>query len=346
MESKPSSLPFNKRTLSYVALNLLGLFIIYLIRDFITPILGAVIFFVLLQPVMNKLVNEKGWKPGVAAVALMLITFVLILIPTFVFSYLLYSKIAEIAVHPESILHLIQLIDEKFLAITGKELFNDNMIRDLQAKAGQLIPEYLGKAFIILGDIGILYFVLYYMLVHREVLNKEINAYLPFELKNIKLLAGELQSQTLSNTIGVPLIALIQGTAAGIGYWIFGLADPVFWGLVTAFASIIPIAGSTLVWAPSSILIMATGNLWMGLGLIAYGVLVVINIDNIARFIIQKKFADVHPLITVFGVIIGLNLFGLPGLIFGPLMLSYFFLLIKIYRNNYTEASKSAVTGV
>jgi predicted PurR-regulated permease PerM len=177
------------------------------------------------------------------------------------------------------------------------------------------------------------------------VLNKEINAYLPFELKNIKLLAGELQSQTLSNTIGVPLIALIQGTAAGIGYWIFGLADPVFWGLVTAFASIIPIAGSTLVWTPASILIIATGNFWMGLGLIAYGVLVIINIDNIARFIIQKKFADVHPLITVFGVIIGLNLFGLPGLIFGPLMLSYFFLLIKIYRNNYSEETKHEVTG-
>ena len=71
----------------------------------------------------------------------------------------------------------------------------------------------------------------------------------------------------------------------------------------------------------------------------------IINIDNIARFIIQKKFADVHPLITVFGVIIGLNLFGLPGLIFGPLMLSYFFLLIKIYRNNYSEETKHEVTG-
>ena len=72
----------------------------------------------------------------------------------------------------------------------------------------------------------------------------------------------------------------------------------------------------------------------MGLGLAVYGGLVIINIDNIARFTLQKKFADVHPLITVFGVIVGLNLFGIPGLIFGPLMLSYFIIFIKMYRGN------------
>ncbi|MFN3445961.1 MAG: AI-2E family transporter, partial [Bacteroidia bacterium] len=165
----------------------------------------------------------------------------------------------------------------------------------------------------------------------------EVNNYLPFNHDNIKVLAEELESQTLSNSIGVPLIATIQGTAAGIGYWIFGMDEPIFWALITAFASIIPIAGSTLIWAPAAIILMVTDSLWMGLGLAAYGAIVIINIDNIARFTIQKRFADVHPLITVFGVILGLNLFGLPGLIFGPLMLSYFIIFIKMYRSVYVN---------
>jgi predicted PurR-regulated permease PerM len=105
--------------------------------------------------------------------------------------------------------------------------------------------------------------------------------------------------------------------------------------VVTAFLSILPLFGTTIVWVPASIMLVAAGNTWPGLALFAYGSLVVINIDNLARLMIQKKFADVHPVITVFGVLVGLDLFGLPGLIFGPLMLSYFVILVRMYRTVY-----------
>jgi len=84
-------------------------------------------------------------------------------------------------------------------------------------------------------------------------------------------------------------------------------------------------------------LMLSLGKQWQGIATLVYGIVVIGNIDNVMRFVIQKKFADVHPLITVFGVIIGLQLFGLPGLIFGPLMISYFLLGVKIYRKNYVE---------
>jgi predicted PurR-regulated permease PerM len=79
------------------------------------------------------------------------------------------------------------------------------------------------------------------------------------------------------------------------------------------------------------------GNTWPGIGLLIFGVLVIINIDNIARLMIQKKIADVHPVITIFGVIIGLGTFGLPGLVFGPLMLAYFVIFIKMYMKVYRD---------
>lgn len=326
---------FNKRTIAYLALNAFGLFIVYLLSDFITPFLGALIFFVLFRKMMDYMVNQRKWRESTSAILVILLSFVIVLVPVITVSNLLYSKIVQIVSAPESILEPLQQLDAKMIELSGRQLFSPELISTLQSKIGQIIPSFISKIFVVLGNIGMMYFMLYYMLVQRDNMQKEVNNYLPFNHDNIKVLAEELESQTLSNSIGVPLIATIQGTAAGIGYWIFGMEEPIFWAVITAFASIIPIAGSTLVWAPAAIILMATNSLWMGLGLVAYGAIVIINIDNIARFTIQKKFADVHPLITVFGVILGLNLFGIPGLIFGPLMLSYFIIFIKMYRSVY-----------
>ncbi|MBA3706212.1 MAG: AI-2E family transporter, partial [Bacteroidetes bacterium] len=84
---------------------------------------------------------------------------------------------------------------------------------------------------------------------------------------------------------------------------------------------------------------LSVGESWQGIGILIYGALVITNIDNVFRFMIQKKLADIHPLITVFGVIMGLNWFGLPGLIFGPILISYFLIMIKIYRIEYGHKS-------
>ena len=140
---------------------------------------------------------------------------------------------------------------------------------------------------------------------------------------------------TYSNAIIVPLVAGGQGLIAAIGYWIFGMPQPLFWGIMTGCFAIIPIVGSALIWVPAVIFIFLTGESWQAIGLLIYCALVVSLVDNVIRLFLQKRFANVHPIITVFGVIIGLNWFGVPGLIFGPLFVSYFVLLLKIYRAEY-----------
>jgi predicted PurR-regulated permease PerM len=326
---------FNIRTLAYLALNAFGIFLIYLMHEFITPFLGAVMFFVLFKPLMDTMVTKWKWKEELSAIAIILLSCIIILIPVLLFSYMLYGRIADVVANPASVLNGVHIIDEKFTELTGKHIPMDDLVLKLQQQAGQVIPSFVGKIFVIASNIAIMYFILYYMLTKRNNLIREVNGYLPFTIENRKILGDELESQTLSNSIGVPLIAIIQGCCAGLGYWLFGVDQPVFWALVTAFTSILPLIGSTLVWGPAGILLIALGNTWAGLGLLAYGAIVIINIDNVARLFLQKKFADVHPIITIFGVIIGLDLFGLPGLIFGPLMLSYFVIFIKMYRKIY-----------
>jgi predicted PurR-regulated permease PerM len=101
--------------------------------------------------------------------------------------------------------------------------------------------------------------------------------------------------------------------------------------------SFLPVVGTAMVWIPAGIYIITAKTNWQGSGILIYGAVVITNIDNVFRFWLQKKFADVHPLVTVLGVIIGLNWFGIPGIVFGPLALSYFLLMVKMYKEEYGE---------
>jgi predicted PurR-regulated permease PerM len=103
----------------------------------------------------------------------------------------------------------------------------------------------------------------------------------------------------------------------------------------------VPVVGTTVVWVPIVIYLFATGKTGMGIGLLIYGAVLVGSVDNIFRFIWQKKFADVHPTITIFGVLIGVSLFGFVGLIFGPLLISMFILLLRIYRDEFDIKKRS-----
>jgi predicted PurR-regulated permease PerM len=95
--------------------------------------------------------------------------------------------------------------------------------------------------------------------------------------------------------------------------------------------------GTGLVWLPLSAYLALTGDWANALGLFAYSLLILTNIDNLIRFVLQKKLADTHPLVTIFGVIIGLSLFGFMGIIFGPILLSGFILCFHIFKVEYLE---------
>ena len=149
------------------------------------------------------------------------------------------------------------------------------------------------------------------------------------------MLATETKIMIKANAIGIPLLAVIQGLIGMLGYWIFGVKEYALWGFITGVCSVIPIVGTGLVWVPLTIYLFASGSSWQGYGLGLYSLIVLSNIDYVARITILRKIGDVHPLITIFGVIVGLSMFGFLGLVFGPLLVSYFILSVKIYRNEF-----------
>jgi len=330
----------------YFPLILIFLFSIVLILElyqFLNAFLGAIIMYVLLRPLQVWLTEKRKWKKGLSSITLMLGSFVIVLVPIFGFSYLLISKMSVMFNESSFFFQTIERLDAKFQDVFGREILTAENLKAIQGKATGFITTFLGATMSILADLLIMYFILYYMLVNTGKLEKSINKNIPMDNDDIQLLGNELKAQTYSNAIGIPLLAIVQGLFAWLGYLIFGIQDAFFWGMMTGFFSLIPFVGSALIWAPAAIFQFTYGAPWQGIGIIIFGILVIGTVDNVFRFIFQKQFADVHPAITVFGVIIGLQLFGIAGIIFGPLLLSWFLLLIKIYRDDFNTAKSERV---
>ena len=118
------------------------------------------------------------------------------------------------------------------------------------------------------------------------------------------------------------------------------MKHPLVWGVLTGCSGVLPVVGAGLIWAPAGVIMLATAESWQGIGILLYGTLIISLMDNFFRLVFARWFANVHPVITILGVIIGLQWFGLPGLVFGPLLIAYFFLLVKIYQKEFAVQNK------
>src|SRR5690606_29280807 len=184
------------------------------------------------------------------------------------------------------------------------------------------------------------FFVLYFMQVYAKKMEYYIYRAIPFSAKSKNEIWHEVNLMVRSNALGIPILGVCQGLVAMLGYWMFGVDNFILWGILTGVSSIIPVLGTMTIYVPLGIMVLATGQTVNGISLLVYSFVLVGGIDNILRFTILKTLGNVPPLITVFGVLLGLNLFGMLGLIFGPLILSSVQVLIKVYGNEFGRSDR------
>jgi predicted PurR-regulated permease PerM len=167
-----------------------------------------------------------------------------------------------------------------------------------------------------------------------------IYEHIPLHDDNVDRLGKEVNNMVLSNAIGIPLIAFLQGVVGLIGYLIIGVNEPWFWFVVTCITAMLPVLGAALAYVPLAIIFFANNQTTQGVIMLIYGFGIIGLVDNIFRFTLARKIGNVHPLITVFGVIVGLKIFGFIGLIFGPLLISLFILLVRIYSSEFIHKQR------
>jgi predicted PurR-regulated permease PerM len=318
----------------YIFLVIILIFAFFLfasLKQFFPAFLGALTFYILSKQFACWLVQKKGWNKSMTAILVIIISFFLILLPIAALVSLLYNKISAVLSNPDVITNSLKQADAVIQQKFHISIFSPERLNSINKTASGLLTVILNKGLGFVSTILMMYLFLYFMMINTNRMEAAIVLYLPFKKDKIKIFGDELVRQTFSNSVGIPSIAVVQGFAGFLGYLITGLHEAGFWGVVTGFTSFIPVIGTGLVWAPVAVYFFVIGHTWQGIFMILYGLLIMGTADNVVRFMLAKKMADVHPIITVLGVILGLQYFGFLGLIFGPLLISYFFILLKIY---------------
>ncbi|MFT3979456.1 MAG: AI-2E family transporter [Ferruginibacter sp.] len=329
---------FNDRLLQVVLLAIiiaLGLLLLLETASFLPGLLGGVTLYILSRSMYFRLIYKNKWKKGPTALLFILVYIIIISIPIYVSVKLVSPKINEIVNNQAKIIETVKSFSDRIENFTGFKIFTEQTARDLSQKLTAFIPKLVNSTASVLTNLIMMFFLLYYLLVSGKEVERYLQRVIPLNRQNIDALASETKTLIRASGIGIPVICIVQGLTATLGYWIFGLEDWGLWGFVTGVFAFFPIVGTMIVWVPLVIYMLASGHNSNALFLTIYSIVVTGNVDYLTRLGLMKKMGDIHPMITVLGVIVGLNLFGFVGLIFGPLLVSYFIVLVKIYYNEF-----------
>jgi predicted PurR-regulated permease PerM len=331
---------FNNRIKQVLLLALLILLIwlsIQQLQLFLPGLLGAVTLYIMSRANYFQLVYKRKWKKGRAAGLYILYYLLLLGLPVFLAVTLLSPKVNEFLSDPGATMDSVKQAINQIQQKAGFTIISEKSLSGSLEKVVAFLPSILNSTVNLVANLATMLFFLYYMLYYSQSMEKTLFRIIPLKDSNTTALAAETRKIVRANALGIPLISMIQGLTATLGYFIFGVQEWALWGLLTGIFAFFPIVGTMIVWVPLVAYTFATGNSGMGIGLLLYSVIVTGNVDYLARITIMKKLGDVHPVITVLGVIIGLGLFGFIGLIFGPLLVNYIIVLFKIYMNEFVE---------
>ena len=315
-----------------IILLMLGL-ILFNLSDFLPSLLGALTLYIISRSFNFYLVEKRNWKPWLAAIAIILIALFVIIIPSYLIVDLLVQKIgnaqqyaAQFNDFVDKVMHYVQSkIDIDILSKENKQKISEF--------AGKVSTTILNTTLNTLTVISAMFFILYFMLTKARLFERILMGISPLKRSNGKKIGDKFRKLVIANAVGIPVVALGQAIVAVIGYLIFGAPSPLLLFALTFIGSMIPIVGAAIVYVPIGLFMLASGDTVGGIGVILFGLVIVGLVDNILRFTFLKKLENIHPLNTVFGIILGLKIFGFFGLIFGPILVSITILLMQIYAD-------------
>ncbi|MGC4130530.1 MAG: AI-2E family transporter [Bergeyella sp.] len=310
---------------------------------FIPSLLGAITLYIICRDYNFYLQEKKKWKPMWASLFLILISLVILIIPVYFIGDMLIQKLGDSKQYLAKFSEFLNKIQQFVYTKTNIDLLSKENMGKVQNFAAGLSTKALSGTVNTFTIVTSMFFMLYFMFEKPRLFERLMASAAPLKRANTKLIGNKFRKLVMANAVGIPVVAIGQGIMALIGYWIFGAPNVMLLFALTAVASMIPIVGAAIVYVPVGIFMIAEGDTTNGVLLIIYCLVVVGLTDNILRFTLLKKLENIHPLNTVFGIIMGMNLFGFMGLVFGPIMISITVLLIQVYRDEFSEDDTPAL---
>lgn len=316
---------------------LMVILVLYHLSAFIPGLLGAFCLYVLLIHPLRWMIYKWKMKRLLAVTLLMLSSIIVIATPLYFLIGMLTKKVAIALDNKEKIQQDIQAAVEQIHATLGRDILQEINFSDVTSVGIKIIQEVLNTSLNSLLQLGVAYLILYFMLMNYRKVENWFYDNIPLKTENLIILNKDLRDLVISNAVGVPVVAVLQALVAYLGYLMFGLEGAFGWFVLTIFAAMIPVLGASLVYIPAGIYMLAQGETTNAYLLLAYSFIIVGLADNLFRLWTQKVMADVHPLITIFGVILGMNVFGFIGIIFGPILLSLVIWMYRIYKLEFSS---------
>ena len=339
----------NKEAINKWVLLLLVLFIsalfLSMIRQFLMAIFMAGIFSALSYPVYRRFERWFGGRRGLASMASLFLIVFVIIIPLGGLMGIVTAQAIKVgeAVTPW-VAQQLSKPDEITEALKSLPFYDRiEPYRNLiLTKAGELVGHISG--FLInrlrsyaLGTVNFIFmlfimlYTMFFFYMDGDKLIDKILYYLPLEDQDERRMLNKFTSVTRATLKGTAVIGILQGTLAGAAFAVVGIDSAVFWGTIMAVLSFIPGIGTALVWGPAVIILAATGHFVKAIGLGVFCAAVVGSIDNLLRPILVGRDTQMHELMILFGTLGGIIMFGVVGIIIGPIIAALFVTIWDIY---------------
>jgi predicted PurR-regulated permease PerM len=339
----------SKRRLSpyflFALLLVLGWMSLRILRVFATYVLLALFLAYLTYPVY-KWVLARLKRPAIASLTMLIVLTAAFLVPLGFMTVELVEEAQHVVAtfDQERLDEIVNLTTVKLYHLAGLEppddVGNGSQVMDdvfgrIRAEATAVaagLPAQLAQA--LLGAVVLVY-VLYYAYTDGHRFLSYIRDILPMQEGHRDLLFHEVGLVIRAVMYGTILTSLLQAVMAGIGFWLFGIPNPIFWSLLVFLFALLPIVGAPFVWIPWGLYLIAAGDAERGIGFLAYSAVFVNGIEYFLRPKLISNVAHVHPVVILLGVLGGIAVFGFAGLILGPLILSIFVTILSLYRKEF-----------
>jgi len=333
--------------LALLIIAILTVVIVYATLPFLNYIFGALILFTIFRSLYLFLVRKVRLRKQIAAVLVIIISLFVVLMPFYFLLSVIVSEIQQLLLDQASIIASI----ESGADFVTQLLSRLNIPTDIfQTKIEERAMEFASQAvnytsLFILGSIQslsqqsigllIMYFLLYYLFTGEDSdFMHQVTLAVPFNEENTATLLNEFRRIVRATLIASGAVALVQGGILTIVFLIFNIQGAFLWGSIAAILSFLPLVGAPFVWIPATIVQLFQADYTAAIAILAAGLFISV-LDNFLRPVIQKRVGEIHPFLSLLGIVIGISLFGLLGIVIGPLLLSYFILTVQMFSREY-----------
>lgn len=314
-------------------------------QPFLGVIAWATVLVIIFYPVHKRLVERLGNRPSLAALLSCVLVIAIILAPI---ALITLAVVKELANALQSIQSAISYVLNPSSPGTGPILnflsqyvdvsqlsSEEFLVERIRGVSGQLAGRTLGFLGGVAGVIVQMFFVIftmYYFFKDGENIFRNVRDSLPLDRDQAEGIMKRTREVIDASVYGVLTIAIIQGTLGGLAFWALGLRSALIWGVAMTFLSMVPMLGAFLVWVPAAIYLAVTGHYVKAVLLVLWGTLVIGMIDNFLRPKLVGSRTRLHELLIFFSVLGGLNVFGVLGVVLGPVVLAITLALVDVYR--------------